>query len=343
LILQHDNSVKPFFLSLAPLRGFTNALYRNLYAVHFQGIDTAIAPFINTLSAKQINRSHIKDILPENNHGMSVVPQIIGNDSEGFIQLATMCHDLGFDTVNWNLGCPAPMVANKRRGSGLLPHPESIEAFLDDVLPRIPTRLSIKTRIGRKKKEEIFKLLPIFNQYPLVELIIHPRTGVQMYTGEVDLSTFEECLPLLKIPVTYNGDIHDYDSFVKLRERFKTVSRWLIGRGVLSNPFLPEILRSGEENIPRSVERFKNFHDDLFEAYRAELSGQSHLIDKMKSYWLYFFRSFENGEILFKKIKKISTLKKYEDITGNFLGGDAIWRCSGRPALSIHPSNSACL
>jgi len=324
----------PLFLSLAPLRGLTNALYRNLYSVHFHGIDSAISPFITTLSARQINRSLIKDILPENNHGMPVVPQIIGNDPAGFIQLATKFHDLGFDTVNWNLGCPAPMVANKQRGSGMLPYPELIKSFLDDVIPRIPTRLSIKTRIGRKKKEEIFNLLPIFNQYPLAELIIHTRTGIQMYTGDVDLVTFEECLPLLKIPVTYNGDILDYDFFIRLQERFTTVSRWLIGRGVLSNPFLPEILRSGEEKIPQPLERFKKFHDDLFEAYRAELSGQSHLVDKMKSYWLYFFRSFENGETVFKKIKKVSTLKKYEAIVGKFLGEDAIWR----PGLRYRPS-----
>ena len=107
----------------------------------------------------RINRSHIKDILPENNHGMPVIPQIIGNDPAGFIQLATRCHELGYDTVNWNLGCPFPMVAEKRRGSGLLPHPGMIRAFLDEVMPAIPTRLSIKTRIGREKKAEIFHLL----------------------------------------------------------------------------------------------------------------------------------------------------------------------------------------
>lgn len=330
-ILQEDKSVTPMVLTLAPLRGFTNALYRNLYSIHFKGIDAAISPFINTLSAKEISRSHIKDILPENNHGMPVVPQIIGNDPAGFIQLATKFHDLGFDTVNWNLGCPAPMVAKKRRGSGLLPHPELIKSFLDEVIPRIPTRLSIKTRIGSRKKEEIFDLLPIFNQYPLVELIIHPRTGAQMYSGEVDLVTFEECLPLLKVPVTYNGDIVDYDSFIKLQERFKTVSSWLIGRGVLFNPFLPEILRSGEENIHQPIKIFKYFHDDLFDAYSTELSGQSHLIDKMKSYWLYFFKAFENGEPLFKQIKKVNTLKKYEDIVGRFLEADAVWSTGLRP------------
>lgn len=317
------------FLSLAPIRGFTNALYRNLYSQHFKGLDAAICPFITTLSAKQINRSHIKDILPENNHGMPLVPQIIGNDPAGFIQLAIRCHDLGYDTVNWNLGCPFPMVAKKRRGSGMLPYPEMVKAFLEEALPRIPTRVSIKARIGREKKEEIYALLPIFNAYPLEEIILHPRTGVQMYTGEVDLDTFGQCLPLLKIPVVYNGDIFDRDSFLTLQERFKTVSRWLLGRGVLANPFLPESLRSGGEKIPHPVERFKKFHDDLLEAYRMELSGPSHLVDKLKGYWLYFSRSFENGEALFKKMKKVHTVEKYEDLVERFLGGEAVWR----PAL----------
>ncbi|MFH0726912.1 MAG: tRNA-dihydrouridine synthase family protein [Pseudomonadota bacterium] len=316
----------PLFLSLAPIRGFTNALYRNLYSRHFKGIDAAIAPFITTLCAKQINRAHIKDILPENNNGMPVVPQIIGNDPAAFIQLATTFHNLGYPTVNWNLGCPFPMVAKKRRGSGMLPHPRMIAAFLDAVIPRIPTRMSIKARIGREKKEEIFHLLPIFNQYPLEEIILHPRTGVQMYTGAVDLDTFEQCLALLNLPVTYNGDIFDYASFISLRDRFRTVSRWLIGRGVLANPFLPGILRSGEETIFEPVKRFKKFHDELFEGYRAELSGPSHLVDKMKGYWLYFFRSFETGEAFFKKMKKVTAVKKYEELVSRFFEEEAVWR-----------------
>lgn len=302
------------YLTLAPIRGFTNALYRNLLFRHAEGLDAAVTPFIATLSAKQINRSHIKDILPEHNGRVPVIPQIIGNDPEGFIRLTTRFHDLGYDTVNWNLGCPFPVVANKRRGSGMLPYPDLIRAFLDEVIPRIPTRLSIKTRIGRKEKDEIFHLLPIFNEYPIEELIIHPRTGIQMYDGTVDLDTFARCLPLLNMPVAYNGDIFDLDSFKRLKERFKGITRWMIGRGVLSNPFLPEILRSGKAPARYPMERFKKFHEDLFEAYREELSGPAHLLDKMKGYWMYFSRSFMNGEALFKKIKKTNSIGKFEEL-----------------------------
>jgi tRNA-dihydrouridine synthase B len=50
----------------------------------------------------------------------------------------------------------------------------------------------------------IFRLLPILNQYPMDAAIIHPRTGIQQYEGEIDLSAFEQCLSVLKHPVVYN-------------------------------------------------------------------------------------------------------------------------------------------
>ena len=188
-----DNQ-KKIILYLAPLRGFTEFIYRNAFVRHFGGFDLAVAPFIPTMTAARFKKAHLTDVLPENNQAMPVIPQIIGNKPEDFIPLAKRLSDLGYDTVNWNLGCPFPMVAKKQRGSGLLPHPQKIEAFLEATLPAIPNRLSVKVRLGRKKTDEILALLPIFNRYPLDEVIVHPRTGKQMYGGEPNLDMFEKCL-----------------------------------------------------------------------------------------------------------------------------------------------------
>jgi tRNA-dihydrouridine synthase len=307
------------------MRGFTNALFRNLYTKHFNGIDAAIAPFIATVSAAQVNPSLVKDIAPENNRGMPVIPQFIGNAPQDFIRLARVAFDMGYDTVNWNLGCPFPMVAKKRRGSGLLPFPELVDRFLDTVAPRIPNQLSIKLRLGRNRADEIFALISIFNRYPLKELIVHPRTGIQMYTGGVDLETFEAVLPLVAQPVSYNGDVFDLAGFTRLRLRFPSISRWMLGRGPLSNPFLPEILQTGSEETHRPVERFKRFHDELLSAYRAEFSGPSHVVSRMKGYWQYFAQSFHNGAAVFKRIKKAASLEKYQTVVDRFLDGEAQW------------------
>jgi len=124
------------------------------------------------MSDARLKDKHLKDVLPDNNQAMPVIPQILGNKAEDFILLAKRLFDLGYETVNWNLGCPFPMVAKKKRGSGLLPYPQKIEAFLEATIPAIPNRLSIKARLGRKKTDEILTLLQIFNRYPLDEVII---------------------------------------------------------------------------------------------------------------------------------------------------------------------------
>jgi tRNA-dihydrouridine synthase B len=314
------------FLYLAPMKGFTSALYRKLYTTHFKGVDAAISPFISSLSCKRVKDSHIKDILPENNDDLPLIPQIISNDPNGFILLSKRFYDLGYDCVNWNLGCPFPTVAKKKRGSGLLPYPERIKSFLDSVLPQIPNRLSIKTRLGRKTNEDIFELIPIFNQYPLDEIVIHPRTGIQLYSGIPDQATFKECLALLEHCVVYNGDIFDTKTFHNLNGLYPEVDRWMLGRGVLVNPFLPEMIKSGNGNVPGNIETFKQFHDDLFEAYRDKLSGPAHIVDKMKGYWQYFSRGFQNGRNLFKKIKKLKSPEKYSTIIDQFFQEDPTWR-----------------
>ncbi len=313
------------FLSLAPIKGFTEAPYRNATAEFFSGFDTAMAPFVVTIRGRKYPDSHLKDLLPENNYGWPIVPQILSNHPEGFIKLAGRLDDLGYDTVNWNLGCPFPRVAKKNRGSGLLPQPEVIDTFLDEVLNAIPNRLSIKTRIGRFDAEEMEYLMPIFNRYPLAELIIHPRTGVQMYAGGPDLEIFADCLEISKNPIVYNGDIYNVSDFARLADRFKSVDRWMLGRGALADPFLPGTIKGLVTQDTEKIDIIRRFHDRLFEAYAQVLSGPSHLGDKMKGFWLYLSRSFEDGRKILKKIQKTRKTDHYRVVVDGFFDDKPRW------------------
>ncbi|CAN2042458.1 tRNA-dihydrouridine synthase [Candidatus Magnetomoraceae bacterium gMMP-15] len=302
-------------LYLAPIKGITDAIYRNTFSKYFSGFDAAVAPFISTVKGRQIKSYHLKDVLPENNSGLPVIPQIMSNNPDDFINLARCFFDMGYETINWNLGCPYPMVANKKRGSGLLPYPEMIEKILEKVIPAIPNRLSIKTRLGRINKDEIFNLMPVFNKYPLAELIIHPRTGKQMYNGHPDLDSFEKCLDLSAHSVVYNGDINDFDTFLKLSKRFKNVNHWMIGRGALANPFLPGIIKTGQDNFSCKIKKIKNFHNDLFEQYNKVLYGPSHILGKMKGHWFYLANFFPDSRKFLKKIQKTKKIDHYLRLT----------------------------
>ena len=320
-----QDQTNKFILYLAPLRGFTEYIYRNAFSRHFDGFDVAVAPFIPTMSDARLKRKHLKDVLPENNPAMPVIPQIIGNNAEDFILLARRLYDLGYETVNWNLGCPFPMVAKKQRGSGLLPHPEKIAAFLEETIPAIPNRLSIKARLGRKKTDEILTLLEIFNRYPLDEIIVHPRTGKQMYDGKPNLDMFEECLKVSTHTMVYNGDINDLDTFNTLSKRFGSVNGWMIGRGALINPFLPAIIKNGKDGAANKVKVFRAFYEDLFEQYRIEFHGPGHLLDRMKGFWTYFSQSFKDGHKVKKKIHRTPKLDRYLRIVDRFFEEDAQW------------------
>ena len=316
----------PFQLYLAPLRGFTDYIYRNTFTGHFDGFDGALAPFIQTVTADRFKPSHFKDILPENNPTIPIVPQIIGNQSADFINLAVRLFDLGYTSVNWNLGCPFPMVAKKNRGSGLLPYPERIDAFLEKTVSSIPNRLSIKTRLGRKTINDIFKLMPIFNRYPLEEIIIHPRTGIQMYDGKTDLDTFERCLAQSVHRVIYNGDITNLKTFQDVFVRFEDIDGWMIGRGAVTNPFLPAIIKAGRDDISHKVEKFKQFYDELFEQYRQVFSGPGHLLNRMKGFWTYFSKSFQNSRKIAKKVHRTQKMHHYMKIVDRFFAEEAQWK-----------------
>jgi len=294
---------------LAPMRGLTECVYRNTFNSHFKGIDMAVSPFITTVRGK-ISNKHIKDVLPQNNHALPLIPQLLSKDTEGFIAMAQRLFELGYEEINWNLGCPYAMVANKMRGSGLLPFPDKIDHFLKTVLAQIPNGLSIKMRLGRFQADEIFSIIPVLNAYPLSKIMIHPRTGVQMYDGTPNLKLFEKCLFLSNHPVVYNGDIRSINDLELIRDRFPSVDGIMMGRGLLSNPFLGEMIEHPQVQI--DFLRLKAFHDDLYNQYQSILSGPGHVLGKMKEHWKYLSHCFDNSRNILKRIQRSVTFHQYE-------------------------------
>ncbi len=302
------------FLYLAPIRGLTDALFRDTFFGHFAGFDAAIAPFIPPQKKSLYEDKMIRDVLPANNTTLPVIPQLLHTDPEDFLVLARRLAGLGYTHINWNLGCPAPMVARKKRGSGLLPYPETIIALLDKVLPELPLELSIKTRLGFNDPAETRVLLPELNRFPLKEIIIHARLGKQLYKGTTDPDGFAVCRQLSTHPLTYNGDINDLATFAALVERFPGIDRWMLGRGALSDPFLAEEIKGypQQSSVTRRT-RLYNFHEELFTRYTERLEGPSHMLGRLKNLWLYLSSSFPGNKKVLKKILKSSSPAAYRD------------------------------
>jgi tRNA-dihydrouridine synthase len=300
---------------LAPIQGITDRIYRNLFPLYFKGVDLAIAPFISSVKKMKPGNNLLRQLYPDKNTGIPTIPQIMSSDPDDFTKLANALYDIGCGTVNWNLGCPFRMVVKKSRGAGLLCYPDRIGSFLEKTMPVLKPKLSIKLRIGLEYPDEVLELMPIFNRFELDELIIHPRTGVQMYAGVVDLDMFGQCLTLSKHRVVYNGDIDSLETYEMLAKRFASVDRWMIGRGLIGNPFLAEKIKfNTEKPYSERLKIIRAFHDNLFAEYSKILFGPSHITNKMKEIWTYMANFFEDGGKIKKRIWKTHHRDNYVDV-----------------------------
>lgn len=305
---------------LAPLRGITDCIYRTTFSRYFKGVDRVMAPFISSLSStngtRRIKPSYLSDISPENNKNTDLIPQILSNDPDDFLFTAQHIFDLGWLEINWNLGCPSPMVTKKKRGSGLLPHQDKICRVLDVVTARYPNRISIKTRLGLDSAAELDRLLPVLDQYPLTEIIIHPRLGRQMYKGRADIEAFRNCRPLTRHRLVYNGDITDQDSYMRVCQRLPEVKSIMLGRGLIADPFLSAGVKAGGLYLKSDSDRdiLEIFLNDLLRQYRERLCGDSHILGRLKGIWRYMAVLFENSAKISKKITKTKDLNHYTEV-----------------------------
>jgi tRNA-dihydrouridine synthase len=314
-----------FRLLSSPLQGFTDFRFRNAFNKYFGGIDIFYAPYIRLNGKLEIKPAYERDILPENNAGLELIPQIMTNDADEFIFAAKYVQELGYKELNWNLGCPYPMVTKRGMGSGLINNPIKINSILNKVYAESDIVVSMKMRTGHENSEEILQVLPVLERYPIKNIAIHARIGKQLYKGEVDLDSFQRCVDNTGHKLYYNGDITSVARFNEIVERFPMIDHWMIGRGMIADPFLPGMIKSNTSEYPENrIDIFSKFHDTLFHEYAQVLSGASHIKMKMFHFWEYFMTSFSNSQKGLKKIKKARSINAYEDAVREILNNERI-------------------
>lgn len=313
------------------MQGLTELLFRRVYEECFPGaIKLAVTPFLSlthnlhnllTDGAQSATMKHfMRDVLPEANEGsIPITPQILGKEPDEFVALGNRLYDMGYGEVNWNIGCPMRNITGKHRGSGILPYPEEVRAVLDGVLPALKPRLSIKMRIGLRQKEDIFALVPVLNDYPLASITIHPRLGRQQYTGVPDMETFGQVLPLIKHPVTYNGDITTAADVQRIKEAYPTVADIMVGRGILYRPTLPLEIEGRTMSEEERLLATKYFIRRLNEEIRRTAPSDESAIRKTKEYWCMLWKGLPISEIEARKVLREQELTAVDKLICTFI------------------------
>lgn len=295
---------------LAPLEGITGYIYRNAYHEMFPDFDKYFTPFIAVKQDKTLSAKEIRDIEPDHNRGMTVVPQILCNRGDDFVKTAKELQNYGYDEINLNLGCPSGTVVPKKKGAGLLGEPELLKRLLDIIFSELDMRISLKTRLGMYDAEEFDELLKLYQQYPVHELIIHARVREDYYKGTPDLAAFAKAFEKRNFETVYNGDLFTSGQISDFQKKFPQVNVVMLGRGVMANPALLRECNGGDR---LKAEELRSFSGLLVQRYSQVSSGERDVLFKMKELWNFFSWNFKDPDKCLKIVRKCQRLREYED------------------------------
>lgn len=307
----------------APLEGITGYLFRYAYNGIYGHIDKFFAPFISPSEKCPLTPRERKDVTPENNGGMNLIPQILTCRSEHFIEGAKELHAMGYTEINLNLGCPSGTVCAKGKGAGFLPETLELQRFLDDIYSYSESdgmKISIKTRLGYYNPDEFYDLMDIFNNYPVSELIVHPRIRSDFYKGEPRREYYAYALEHSKNPLVYNGNIFNVNDYEYLSSCFGSKpDTVMLGRGLISDPSLADKLNGF--TTATDFAKFRKLHDTVYHGYQEVISPDINVLYKMRELWSYWQLIFDGSERDIKRLMKAKKYSEYEEYAYRILAG----------------------
>ena len=162
------------------------------------------------------------------------------------------------DYIEVNAGCPAPKVAGKGSGSGLLRDLPRLREILHDVRTALDESgadmpLTLKCRIGWDSESiNIMETLAIAEGEGVEMLTVHGRTRLQGYNGLADWDWIGKAAAAAKIPVIGNGDVNSVTRAFDCIENYG-VSGVAIGRGAMHNPWIFGAIADAWEGKPARV------------------------------------------------------------------------------------------
>ena len=296
----------------APMEGITDSIYRKVHSKHFPGIDLYYTPFFSPTIHRSLTKKEQRELPLASTLSYAVVPQILTKVAEDFLWMSQMCHDAGYNEVNLNLGCPSGTVTAKGKGSGMLINPDQLNTFLEQIFSGSPLPISIKTRLGFQNSNEFPKLLEIFNQYPVKELIIHPRVRAQFYNDNIDVGAFTYAVQNAKVPLCFNGNLTSKKDIALISKLFPTVNAVMLGRGLIGDPGM---LSEGGTTVA-VLERFT---EELLNEYTVVFESERNAMFRMKENWRYLLCKFDGSEKLGKQLRKTTEINQFRQITHSIL------------------------
>ncbi len=289
-------------LMLAPMQGLTNNVLRDWFIAQVAP-DLVFTEFVRAhlQARRRVARGELAEIAAHQ-APVPLVVQLIGNSAEALAAAALQVQQAGCEHLNLNLGCPYGRMTTGATGGVLLREPARLAELLRSLRQAITGSFSVKCRAGYDDPQQIFQLLPIYEDCGVDYLILHPRTVVQKYSGFADHLLTAAVVPRTRLPVIANGDINSAATAQRLLAETGAAGL-MLGRGALSDPWLFQRIRGvapaqTDETQRRRELRF--YLGALLPLYLEKFCGERQALMKLKD-----VLSFVKDETLQREMGKL--------------------------------------
>jgi tRNA-dihydrouridine synthase len=310
-------------LVLAPMQDVTDLPFMKLIA-QYGGPDLFVTEYFRITPDSKPDSQTLKSIT-ENDTGIPVMAQMIGQDIPALIRNAKILEKYPVAGIDLNLGCPAPVVCRKDAGGGLLRLPTRVDDILKALRDTIQGRFTVKCRLGFTDKDEFPRLLEIFQKHALDGLTVHGRTVRDAYKTAVHPELVALAVQSMPCPVIANGNVVDVPTGTAYLRRTGAAGL-MLGRGAIRHPWLFDHFKAhweGREVAPRTGRDMLAYIQSLYDVTAAfhPRFETNHHVQKMKRYMVYITTGIAEGELEFR-IRRVSTEPDFFAACREFLDND---------------------
>ena len=220
---------------LAPLAGYTNAVFRQLCSELGAGLT-----FTEMVSAKWLcyNSRNTRDLLYVTPQYAGIKAcQLFGSDPEYMRRAAASEEVAPFDLIDINMGCPVPKIFGNGEGCALMLDFDRASALIR-AAKASGRRVSVKFRTGVSPEKIVTADFAKLCEDSGADMItVHGRTRDKIYAGEVDYGEIARAKAAVSIPVIANGGIFCAADAEKLLDE-TGADGVMVARGAMYSPWL---------------------------------------------------------------------------------------------------------